>query len=302
MYKPWTHCGKCRWKRRTASTKKSMTSWREVGRRVELRGLRTARSGQRTGEAEKKAEKRQRQKMEADWADWQNQQARMEGERLRSLEARQFKDSKDWIMFNHVEPPRTRTRKVCVEAGLTVGDRQPVKKARWVINVPDLFEEKIGFHFTIEGANDSETSNTTVARTTAVPRGAREVKSASAAGTVSKPAEHGKHAEVPSEALHDGKVPSMEVETVESSAPGSGGNTLSSTQPASMLEGHRPVASVVSEGHGEGLEAGGSGGHAHGVEKGSVDAVVDGIEGASAEGLLTIARGVETADGGDGNV
>ena len=183
--------------------------------------------------------------MEANWADWQNQQARVEGERPRSLEARQFKDWGNWIMFNHVEPPRTRTGKVRVEAGLTVGDKQPVKKARWVINVPDNLEEKIGFHFTIEGSNDSETSSITVARTTALPKGAREVKSASADGKMSEAAEYGKPAEITSGAMQDGKVPSMEVETVESSAPGSGGDTLSSTQPASVLEGHCPVESVA---------------------------------------------------------
>ena len=53
-------------------------------------------------------------------------------------------------------------------------------KARRVINVPDHFEEKIGFDFTIEGTNDSEPPTTTVTRTTATAPRTRHAMNAPA--------------------------------------------------------------------------------------------------------------------------
>ena len=79
-----------------------------------------------------------------------------------------------------------------------------------------------------------------------------------------------------------------------------GGDTIGTTQPASVLEGHRPVEPGAIDGLGSAVPLGGLVGIAHGLEAGTVEPETDGTAGV--DGGLAVAQSVAKADGGDGNV
>ena len=92
----------------------------------------------------------------ADWATWTTSKA-AEYDRVRAQErARSFRGWENWVVLHEPpDAPRVRgdapqRRQVRVEAGISVGDRQPVKKARWHFLLEKGLEHKVGFHFTIQ--------------------------------------------------------------------------------------------------------------------------------------------------------
>ena len=104
-------------------------------------------------------EMRTREKQAADWAAWTNEQAKEYDRVQAQLKAREFRDWEQWVVLNEPpdEPkgsPPVRQRQVRVEAGVTVGDTQPVKKARWTFKLAQGLAHKIGFHFTIQAVED----------------------------------------------------------------------------------------------------------------------------------------------------
>ena len=94
-----------------------------------------------------------------DWAAWTNEQAKEYDRVQAQLKAKEFRDWEQWVVLNEPpdEPkgfPPVRQRQVRVEAGVTVGDTQPVKKARWTFKLAQGLAHKIGFHFTIQAMED----------------------------------------------------------------------------------------------------------------------------------------------------
>ena len=85
----------------------------------------------------------------ADWAAWENRLLQEADERTRVDEARRYRDWKNWELL-HDQPSQPRMRKVKIEAGVTLGGTQPAKKARWIIEIPEGLDERLGFHFSLE--------------------------------------------------------------------------------------------------------------------------------------------------------
>ena len=107
-------------------------------------------------------ERKTREKQASDWADWSNGKAQAYDRDQAQKRAKAFRDWEQWVVLN--EPPdvpravpeQARQRKVRVEAGVTVGDTQPVKKARWTFKLSQGLTHKIGLHFTIEEVDDDD--------------------------------------------------------------------------------------------------------------------------------------------------
>ena len=99
-------------------------------------------------------ELRARVQQAADWAAWTNEQAKEYDRVQAKLKAKEFRDWEQWVVLNEPPDEPKGQRQVRVEAGVTVGDTQPVKKARWTFKLAQGLAHKIGFHFTIQTMED----------------------------------------------------------------------------------------------------------------------------------------------------